>query len=196
MPLEDRLAQMIDIPLEYIRLGADISTFIDQLLGNMVYSVVCDLGCGDGTRFGRMLRRHAKYLVGFDLKPHVLAEAQKIYDKTILADIRSFDQYLDGFDAVFMFFSIEHLSKEDGLTLLRRMIPKTKLICIATDTKHGPSGSQLFGSPYDSDVHKTIWTPQEFQQLGFNCWLIQQNNPYWKSLWGDHILAIYEGGNP
>lgn len=191
--LEDVIAKgissLVDVAAEYLKFKADLRDFVDKLLGSTVFDVVCDLGCGDGQSYGSMLRKHAKTLVGFDLNPNALELASRIYDKVILADIRQFDKYLNGFDAVFMFDSIEHLPKEDGYNLLRRVIPKAKFILVATPSRFNPACKE-FISTQKIDKHASIWTIQDFQQLGFQVWSVQQTHPFWKNFYGNHCLAI------
>jgi hypothetical protein len=191
LSLHGLIQKVVTIAQEYNRTRTDISTFLDHLLGNAIYDIGCDLGCGDAKAFGQMVKKHVKFVIGFDLGVASLQVASKIYDRTILDDFQHFDKHLECYDAVFMFDSLEHLTKEEGDELLRRIMVTAKLIVVATPSKFAPSGPQIFGINYPGVGHKSVWTPNEFLKLGFRCWIVEQTEAFWKNLYGDQLLAIW-----
>lgn len=86
---------------------------------NRRWSRSLELGCGTGDG-GVLLRPYTSYLVGVDVDPAAVEEAQKrgVYDELHVRDAR--DWPLQGFDSLFMFEMIEHIPKEDGYRLLEK----------------------------------------------------------------------------
>ena len=117
-----------------------------------------DLGCGTGS-YAPILREYVDWLVGVDHNAERLSYAiRNGYDAVVLADIRDYELPVEC-DVVFMFDVIEHLPKQDGLTLLRRVLPG-RTVFLTTPSK-------FFGFAAKNG-HQSLWTVEELESLGFN----------------------------
>lgn len=108
------------------------------------------------------MKPQTDHLTGVDLNPTALKEADRrgIYDELHLGDIR--DWPLGEADAVTLFDSIEHISKEEGYELLERC--KGRLTMLTT-----PWWSLSLLSPWGAwDGHKCAWSAEELRREGFN----------------------------
>jgi len=118
-----------------------------------------DLGCGSCSP----VRFLQTYSVGVDLDLEKLREAQKnkTHSALILADLRFLPFRPKTFDTVFLIEVIEHLSKEDGEKLLRKVesIAKRRII-ITTPNGFLPQEGGL-------QKHKSGWCKKELEKLGF-----------------------------
>ena len=137
-----------------------------------------DLGCGYGN-YAPVLKRYVGYLVGVDKSWLRLFFARlNGYDRVVLSDVRAFEVPRDC-DVVFMFDVLEHLPKEDGLTLLDKWSGRT--VVVTTPSKFYPLTFM--------DSHVSLWTVEELQRLGFQTYLFE-TPPLLKAVYGDKILAV------
>jgi len=127
------------------------------------YSV--ELGCGLGG-FGSILQNYCHHLVGVDINPAFLKFAEKTncYTQLVLEDVRDY-VFPDVADSIFMFETIEHLSKEDGLQLIEDS--GNRYVMISTPAQ--------FFSDYRTH-HVSLWTANDFYSLGFDVWVISGSN--------------------
>jgi len=112
-----------------------------------------DLGCGAGDG-GVLIRPHTNYLVGIDLDKSALNEAYRkgVYDELYLGDMRTFP--LDSADSVFMFDSLEHISKAEGYQLIDRIGNRFAMIT-----------TPWWSIPHPG--HKCLWNITELNGIGF-----------------------------
>lgn len=119
------------------------------------YDTCVDLGCGQGV-IGSVLKTRAKYLIGVSLEsgePPYLKRLE--YDKYVTSDIR---KYIPPKDALITMFDVlEHISKEDGFSLLERL--KDHPVILTTPSK--------FFKAADGGEHKCVWSEEELRKLGF-----------------------------
>lgn len=125
---------------------------------------VFDLGCG---RSSPIRYCPVSYSVGVELFEPYLKESKKmkIHNKYILADIRRVEFMPKSFDCVLASGVLEHLTKKEGLSLIKKMenVAKKKIIIFT------PNGF-LCQDEYDGDklqIHKSGWTVDEFKKLGY-----------------------------
>lgn len=153
-------------------------SWIEELKRNLSdCNTILDLGCGYNSPI-----QHCKvpFSVGVELFEPYLQESKKkgIHNKYIKADIRKVEFKPKSFDAVFCSEVLEHLTKEEGYELVKKMEKwARKKIIIKT-----PNG-YLWQDGYDSNPlqeHKSGWGVEEFQKLGFNIYSISG----WKQLKG------------
>jgi SAM-dependent methyltransferase len=139
-----------------------------------------DIGCGSDSPI-RHLR--FEYSVGLDGFEPVLNDAkrQQTHTEFLLAGALDLDRYFrpGQFDCCVAIDLIEHLSKEDGLQLIRSMerIARKKILLFT------PNGF-LPQHSHDGDLqeHLSGWTADEMRQLGFRVYGMLG----WKRLRGDY----------
>jgi len=131
-----------------------IQRLVKDALKGRRFSSSIDLGCGTGDG-GVLVRPHTDYLVGVDLKTSALREAycKGVYDELYVGDMRSFP--LGSADSVFMFDSIEHISKAEGHRLLDGI--GNRFIMLTTP---------WWGILHPG--HECVWTERELNEAGFN----------------------------
>lgn len=130
-------------------------------------SSVLDLGCGGHSPLANIKKK--RLLVGVDIFKSSInkSKKKKIHDKYIVGDVLNIDKYFKrkSFDAIVALDLIEHLRKNEGLKLLKKMdlIAKKKIIIL---TPNGFTNQDPYeDNPYQ--VHKSGWTSGEFRQLGY-----------------------------
>lgn len=141
---------------------------IKEALKGKHFNIAVDLGCGPG-RFGEILKQHVNYLIGVDRHPGRISVAQKFsrYDEVILSDVLDYELPSET-EAVFIFEFIEHLSKEDGCKLLN-CISYVPFIIISTPLTFFIAGAM--------NHHLSLWTPEEFTDLGYKVEIIPYDFP-------------------
>jgi len=132
-------------------------------------SRVLDLGCGSGLPF---IGKKVKSLVGVDLflKNFYMPE----YDKVIKYDIKKIDEIVkEGeFDIITMIDVIEHLEKQEGLNLIKKIEKIANKIIIFTpnfwrDNKSSIKDPKLWSYKNKYNIHKSLWNGKDFENLGF-----------------------------
>jgi len=143
---------------------------------NAHYRYGVDLGCGYG-EYGFFLKRYVDYLIGVDKNPARLSVAAvNGYDAVFEANILDF--YIpDECDVVFLFDVIEHLPKDAGYELIRRIGSKT--IYLTTPMKYFQVAT---------NEHVSLWTVEELRSLGFEVNIIEIKGLR-KMFYGNKILA-------
>lgn len=125
-----------------------------------------DVGCGKNSPL-RLLT--GTYKVGVDVyKPDVLfSKAQGHHDAYVVMNALDIDSQFPpkSFDCVAALDVIEHLTKQQGSDLIRKMetIAREKVIIFTPNgfyEQHNPD------NPYQE--HKSGWTPAEFQNKGYH----------------------------
>lgn len=83
-----------------------------------------------------------------------------IYEQVTVADVMTVDPVLlNSCDAVYLGDVIEHLTKEDGMTLLGR-ITRPVVVCTPECFFDNPAGL-----PW-TETHRSHWTPGDFEATG------------------------------
>lgn len=129
---------------------------------------ILDLGCGQGKPMAMIkLRRKIELAVGVDLyRPYIkIAKEQKIHDRYIVKDIRKVNHPPKSFDVVLANQVIEHLSKKDALSLIKKMekIAKKQVI-ISTpigEIDHPDARENKY------QEHKSHFLPEELEKMGY-----------------------------
>lgn len=140
-------------------------------------STVLDLGCGFNSPI-----QYCKvpFSVGVELHDPYFEESKKkgIHNQYIKEDIRKVEFKPKSFDAIFCSEVLEHLTKEDGYELIKKMKNWAKKKIIITT----PNG-YLWQDGYDNNPlqeHKSGWSVEELEKLGFKVYGIGG----WKKLRG------------
>ena len=138
---------------------------------------VLDLGCGSNSPISFC---SIPYCVGVEAFYPYLQESKKknIHNQYIKADIRKVEFKPKSFDAVVALDVLEHLTAEEGLTLIKKMENwARKKIIVFT-----PNG-YVWQDGYDNNLlqkHKSGWSVEELERLGFKVFGING----WKKLRG------------
>ena len=146
---------------------------------------VLDLGCG----YNSLLQYcEISFSVGVELFEPYLVESKKkgIHNEYIKADIRKVEFKSRSFDVVTAIDVLEHLTKEEGYELIRKMEKwGSKKIIIFT-----PNGL-VWQEGYDNNSlqeHKSGWSVEELEKLGFKVFGING----WKKLRGYKASIKYK----
>jgi hypothetical protein len=124
-----------------------------------------DIGCGEHSLL-TPLRAYGFHSTGLDIWPDMIEEARlhNRHDDYILGDVRTaaFDRK---FDVVVLNHVIEHLPRDEGMGLLRRLETiSTKMLVIGT-----PNGfleqTAYDGNPFQR--HLSGWFPGDFESRGY-----------------------------
>ncbi|MDI6603122.1 MAG: class I SAM-dependent methyltransferase [Patescibacteria group bacterium] len=140
-------------------------------------NTVLDLGCGYNSPIQYC---NIPFSIGVEKFEPYLKESKekKIHNQYIKADITKIEFKPKSFDAVIAIDVLEHLSKEEGYELLKRMEKwARKKIIIFT-----PNG-YVYQDDYDNNPlqeHKSGWNAEELKKLGFKIFGVNG----WKRLRG------------
>lgn len=127
---------------------------------------VLEVGCGKSPN---LLWIGVKNSVGIDgFEPYLeVARAEKLHEKLVLGDVRELEKYFRSgqFDVVIALDVIEHLTKEDGLRMLKSMeaVARQKVVIFT------PSGFLPQHSFENNDLqeHLSGWEAGEMKALGY-----------------------------
>ncbi len=165
---EDLISKILTI------LGADIkyTDIFELYIENC--DTVLDLGCGSDSPI-QNLKVRKEYTVGVDIFFDYVnkSKKKKIHDKYFIFDIVKIDKLYDqkAFDCVILMDAIEHLTKQDGLEIIKKMvkIAKKKIIIFT------PNGF-LRQDEYHNNVyqiHRSGWNVKELRRMGFKIYGIR-----------------------
>lgn len=160
-----RLERMLKIIKEiYRRLSGKSYVFCLKRKLNGCKSIL-DLGCGYKSPLKRLSKNF--YSVGVELfKPYLLKSKEaRIHDDYILADITKLGVRPKSFDTVLALDVLEHLTKGDGLNMIKNMekIASKKAVIFT------PNGF-LHQPEYDGNVfqaHQSGWDVKAFRNMGY-----------------------------
>jgi len=129
---------------------------INEILGDRVFNTGVDLGCGSGTA---ALRDHCNTIIGVDHNRGRLNVAYNArgYDEVIESDVAGYE-VPPGVDAVFALEVIEHLPKQEGYYLVQGL-SHVPYIMFTTPNRFIPVALE--------NGHKSLWSEEDFQELGF-----------------------------
>ena len=134
-------------------------------------SRILDLGCGPHSPLGRIKDQLKPdvHLVGVDNFDPYLEKNKKdqIHSEYIKSDIFQIDFPEKSFDGAVLLDVIEHFEKDDFLKFLPKLETIAKKIIVLT-----PNGfvkqDEYDNNPYQ--VHKSGWTVEDMEKLGFKCY--------------------------
>jgi 2-polyprenyl-3-methyl-5-hydroxy-6-metoxy-1,4-benzoquinol methylase len=149
-----------------------------QILG-LIGNRVLDIGSGMGY-WGLLLRNSGRKTVAIEIsKPYLrLTKMLGAYYAVIRASADTLPIKSNCFDTAVALEIIEHVNKQDGLSLIREM--KRVSSCIMISTPSDPSSNlDLPKWVPESERHLSYWTEKDFQAEGLKTSII-----------GDSILAV------
>lgn len=146
---------------------------------------VLDLGCGSNSSIQFC---DIPFSVGVELFEPYIKESKKkrIHNQYIKADIRHVEFKSKSFDAVLCVEVLEHLTKQDGHKLIKRIENWTRNKIIITT----PNG-YLWQDGYDNNIlqeHKSGWMVEDLEKIGFKVYGMNG----WKNLKGYKGLIKYK----
>jgi len=150
------------IRLIYIKIFPDRIYYLKKTISDC--NSVLDLGCGYTSPIQYC---NVPYSVGVDLhKPYIQkSKKKKSHNKYIQGDIRKINFGPNSFDAVIALEVLEHLTKEEGRRLIKKMEKwASKKVIVST-----PNG-YVWQNDCDKNPlqkHKCGWTVNEFKNLKF-----------------------------
>ena len=152
----------------------EVNYFKEEILG---CNTILDLGCGHNSPIQYC---NVSFSVGVELFKPYLEESKKkgIHNQYIEADIRKVNFKPKSFDAVLCLEVLEHLTKEEGHRLIKKMENWARKKIIITT----PNG-YLYQDSYDKNpmqAHKSGWDTEELEKLGFRVFGLNG----WKKLRG------------
>lgn len=164
------------------RLLPSLLAFVGRELAGC--ETVLDVGCGYRSLIQLFQFR---YSVGVEVFEPFLQESKReaIHTDYILADIRSVAFKPKSFDAVVAVEVLEHLTKEEGTMLLRKMEQWARKRVIVT-TPSGYSKQDCYESN-PLQEHRSGWEAGELVQLGFRV----RGSAGWKKLRGGKFELKY-----
>lgn len=171
-----------------------IRGFIAKVRGRLAYKwlkeledceSVLDLGCGYQSPLQLC---KVPYSVGVEIFEPYLEESQRkeLHSEYIKADIRTIEINPKSFDGIFCFEVLEHLTKNEGQELLKKMDLWARKKVIV----HTPNG-YLWQDGYDANPfqeHKSGWTAAELRVAGFKVY----GRGGWKPLRGPKAVLKYK----
>lgn len=126
---------------------------------------VLDIGCGAGT-YRKLLNKHslllASHWTGVEVWEPYIKEfnLESLYDLVINKNILDIDFEKDQkFDLVIMGDVLEHVTKEEAILLVDRIMKITTAAIISIPIKHYPQ-DEVNGNPFERHV-KDNWTDKE-----------------------------------
>jgi len=104
------------------------------------------------------------YIVGVEIDPERAAHTRKygLYDEVHTLDVTK-ELPLDEYGVIILSHLIEHLDKEEALTLLARL----EKMCTGVIVVACPYGDTTGLEPMSHDSHISAWTEHDFKPLGY-----------------------------
>lgn len=126
---------------------------------------VLDLGCGPSSPLKNI--KNITYSVGVELfKPYLdLSKKQKIHTKYLQKNILKLNFPKNSFDAVILIEVLEHLSKKDGLKILKLANKWAKKKIIISTPNHFFPMNSVDQNKYQQ--HLSGWSISELKKIGF-----------------------------
>jgi len=148
-------------------------------------NTVLDLGCG----YDSLIQYcHVPFSVGVELFEPYIQESKKkaIHNKYIKEDITKVEFEPKSFDAILLVEVLEHLTKEEGYLLIKKMEKwAKKKIIITTPNDYLPQ-DECDNNPLQE--HKSGWSVEELKRLGFSVFGMGG----WKKLRGYKAVIKYK----
>lgn len=152
---------MINLPFTY-------NWLLNRLIKKNKVKTILELGCGKGDFADLINKNHQFDITGVDIfEPYFEKCREKgMYKKLLKGDLTKKLKFRNrSFDEVVCLQTIEHLSKEDGASIISQMEAiANNLIVIST-----PNG-ECSQEEYDDNKHQrhlSIWTTDDFTKKGY-----------------------------
>lgn len=139
---------------------------------------ILDIGIGFG-KWGHLFREYTDILESQDDPSRYRRENWKVridgiegfpdyitdmhrylYNEIMIGDVRSLATTIGAYDVVFLGDIIEHVTKEDGIQLIRTLLEKTNRAIILSTPKYETSQEAL--NENELERHRSLWTAADF----------------------------------
>lgn len=113
--------------------------------------------------------------------PNVKALKPKLHEahKVICGDVRKIEQYeelLDNYDVVIHWHGIEHLTKEEFIKTLPKIMERCNIAFVVGCPNGKYEQSAIHGNPFEK--HKHHWLAEELEEFGFKVWTFGSGKPH------------------
>ena len=150
---------------------------------------ILDVGCGYSSPL-RLVKK-GSYKVGLDFFEPYILESKKlsIHDEYVLGDARDLPFRTKSFDCALAIEVLEHLTKEDGLKMIKEMerVAKEKIILTTPNgflaTAPGPKDNP-------KEIHLSGWRVNELKKLGFKVRGLGGLRQLWTIREGQAVLKL------
>lgn len=139
-----------------------------------------DLGCGYGMA-GEIFNKNHKYsFTGVDVFDPYLKKVSEsgYYDKVQHMDLKNYKVPRDKYDVTLLFQVLEHLSKRDGIVLLKSALKSSRKAVLVSIPNGECKQAEYDENPYQK--HSSSWSVEDFRKLGF-------------SIYGQGLKFVYRG---
>ena len=148
---------------------------------------VLDVGAGDG-KWGKLLMGKVPNIKGLDAWKPCCEGIKDMYDEVIECDIRTFEAWTN-IDTVILGDVLEHLPREDGLELIRKLKTFAIDVYLTIPITDCPQVGSELGNPFET--HLDQWSDQELTECGWIC-MHKGLNPNGKVTIGTYYLDTPE----
>lgn len=141
--------------------------------------------CHTVVEFGSMFFEQLRYVngnvkkkVGIEIHQPYIDRANNLDCIKILGDIRHFKELIspEDMDCAMFIDSLEHLSKEDAVDLMGRVMANFNKVILMVPEGNHPQNKDIFEMGADEyQTHKSTWTAEDVKALGFNEILVDPN---------------------
>lgn len=139
---------------------------------------ILDIGVGFG-KWGHLFREYTDILAsqddprrylrenwqvridGIEGFPDYITEMHRyIYNEILIGDVRELAATIGSYDVIFLGDIIEHISKEEGIVLIRRLLNNTNKAIVFSTPKYDTGQEALCEN--ELEKHRSLWTAADF----------------------------------
>ncbi len=134
---------------------------------------ILDIGPGSGTYSILFRELLSGYWTALEIwEPYIEKyDLRSKYNTVIIGDARTYNFGVD-YDIIFLGDIVEHMSKEDGILLVKKCLQRSKYVIVSIPIIHYPQG-EYDGNPYEAHV-KDDWSDNEVKEC-FSDYIINSN---------------------
>lgn len=152
--------------------GSAYDTYFRRWLPHNSHAHIVDLACGHGGLLRYFAKRGYTNVLGVDLSPEQVHQAQCVHPNVVLDNIVSYMRCTNQqFDLITAIDVIEHLTRDEGLELLEACVQRLRpggRIILQTPNMASPWGLAI---RYGDNTHELGYTPKSLGQLLHLCGL-------------------------
>lgn len=163
-----------------------IGSLLEDVVTCKRYDTIVDVGCGRAP-YAKMLKQNCNELIALDTNINTLQNLPPEYDNYIQMDINKnpFDTSEINADLFVMTEIVEHLYKYRAKDAILHMKGD---IFVSTPSKMSNIHNWIHMN--NAFKHKSLWSYQDFVNLGFNKLYAVDNYVINNIFYGEHIVAI------
>ena len=139
-----------------------LEAFLDEQRG---FDVAVEFGAG---QFDKIAHVDAGERIGIEICEGYVEDFAVPGVTAVCGDMRKYDELIDNPHGVALFVdSLEHLEKQDGEDLLRRVQNDFQRVAVFAPVGHCSQESDAWGYDNDWQRHRSTWEPCDLEALGF-----------------------------